>query len=205
MIGDVVEGFEQSVFEDAVKAALAKRIGEEPDIIGVNLNYGVVPFIRLEGKKVDWQELAAALARQTGVGVTCIAHCDWSFADRPDEEATFVAFAVPGVSEDYRDDPYRNLIKAVDPTTAPSEEDFINLNRARRILGGHLQELSGRRESLIAAGRDEGDIVGRIEAIEKLKELTAGDRDAVRSVLELDFDAAVAVHEGELEPVSPRM
>lgn len=207
MIGEITKDFNQTYFEDAVKAVLAKRIGEDPDIIGGrnNVNFGVVPFVRLEGKRLDWQEVAAALARQTGVGVTCVAHCDWSFVDRPDEEATFIAFAVPGVSEDYRDHPYRNMVTAVDPATAPSEEDFSNLHRARRIVVAHLQELNGRRETLIAAGRDEHGVLGRIEEVTKLKELAAGDRDAVKSVLELDFDTAVSFLVAEPDAASQCM
>lgn len=200
---------EQSNFEDAVRSALAKRIGYDPDIIDDNENFGVVPFIRLDNSECrrvgDWQELAAELARETGVGVTCIANCDWNMMKGPNEEATFITFAVPGVSENYRDDPYRNLIVAVDAASAPSAEDFEKLKRARRIVAGHLLELAGRLETLIAAGKNERDVLGRIEEIEKLKELTAGGREAVNAVLALDFDAAVAAQSAEAAPATPRM
>lgn len=210
MTAVVVNDMEQSNFEDAVRSALAKRLGYEPDIIGEenNVNYGVVPFIRLDGSECrridDWQEVAAELARETGVGVSCIANCDWCLMQGPDEEATFIAFAVPGLADNYRDDQYRNMIVAVDPSTAPSAEDFANLKRARRIVAGHLLELAGRLETWIAAGKNERDLLGRIEEIEKLKELAAGDREAVKALLDLDFDAAVA-QLPEVAPASPRM
>jgi 2-methylisocitrate lyase-like PEP mutase family enzyme len=65
-------------FEDAVSAAIEKRIGM-PATIFDSSNYGVIAIERLTGSdadKINWQEVAAELARTTGVGVTCIANCD---------------------------------------------------------------------------------------------------------------------------------
>jgi hypothetical protein len=193
---------EQSNFEDAVMAAIEKRIGGTVEMFE-SANLGVVAFERLsdsEARKVDWQELAAALARDTGVGVTCVVHTHWSFDDRCDEEATFISFDLPGVPEDYRDDKYRNLITAVDPLTAPSEQDFVNAKRARSIVAGHLRELGSRREVLVSARKSERDVVVRIAEIETLKDLEASEQGAVAAVLELDFDRALQAIAAAPEP-----
>jgi hypothetical protein len=198
---------EQSNFEDAVAAALLKRIGWEIDVYE-SANLGVVAVARLEGSdrgKVDWQEVAAELARETGVGVTCIANCDWSFDDRPDEEATFIAFACPGVPDGYRDDAYRNQIRAVDPDTAPSQQDFDDARRARKIVAAHLRELDGLREKLIAAGKSDHEATDAYIAAEELKDVTAFERDAVKAVLALDFAGAVASLPKDPESPAPRM
>lgn len=206
---------DQSNFEDAVSAAISKRLSPDgavcpsfsPDIYESS-TLGVVAFSRLEGrdsKRVYWQEVAAELARETGVGVVCVANCDWKFDDRPyEEEATFIAFDLPSVTGSYRDDPYRNMIFAVDPATAPAQVDFDNLKRARRIVDSHVHELKFRMETLVAAGKSERDVLGRIALIEALAKLEASDREAVKAVLDLNFDAAIAAA-AEPEVNSPRM
>lgn len=193
------KNMDQSNLEDAVAAALEKRTGSYLDTFP-SANFGVVAFERLTGsdaRKVEWQEVAAALARETGIGVSCIAHADWTFDDRCDEEATFIAFTVPGVPKDYLDDS-RNCIEPVDPETAPSVEDFANAKRARSIVKDHLNELGARRDMLISAQKSEREVLGRIAEIEKLKDLAASEREAVAAVLNLDFDQAL----GALEPVA---
>ena len=62
--------------------------------------------------KMDWQTTAEELAHRTGLGVVCVADCDWGFDDSHDEEATLIAFDVPDLPQDYRDD-HRNLIHPV--------------------------------------------------------------------------------------------
>jgi hypothetical protein len=197
---------DQTNFEDVVSAAIARRLGGMPPDIYESNTLGVVAIGRLEGQdsaRVDWQEVAAELARETGVGVVCIANCDWTFDDRHDEEATFISFDLPSVTGSYRNDPYRNHISPVDPAAAPAQADFDNLKRARGIVKNHLGELRARRETLISAKKDERPVLDRIEEIERLKDLEAGDRDAVKAVLDLDFDAAVLIVAAE--PASPRM
>ncbi|MGY3581942.1 hypothetical protein ACVIGB_001135 [Bradyrhizobium sp. USDA 4341] len=191
---------EQSNFEDAVSAAIEKRIGSPVEIYE-SANLGVVAFARLTdyGGKLEWQELAAALARDTGVGVTCVANTDWTFDDRCDEAATFIAFDLPSVPENYRDHKYRNMIEAVDPFTAPSTQEFADAKRARSIVGDHLRELGSRYEMLIAARKNDRDVLNRIAEIETLKDLRAVDRAAVAAVLELDFDRALQAMTAEPE------
>jgi hypothetical protein len=195
---------EQSNFEDAVLAAIEKRIGGAVEMFDSD-NLGVVAFERLSGSdagKIDWQELAAALARDTGVGVTCVVHTHWAFDDRCDEEATFIAFDLPSVPADYRDDKYRNLISAVDPSNAPTEQDFVNAKRARTIVDNHLRELEARREMLVSARKYEREVSIRIAEIETLKELEASEQEAVAAVLELDFDRALQVIAATAEAVA---
>lgn len=190
---------DQSSLEDAVSKALEKRLGSPVEIYE-SANFGVVAFERLTGsdaRKVEWQELAAELARETGIGISCVANADWQCDDREwDEEATFIAFTVPGVPENYLDDS-RNGIVPVDPATAPSAEDFVNAKRARLIVKNHLLELGSKRDMLISAQRSEREVLDRIADIEKLKDLAASDREAVAAVLNLDFDQAL----GAVQPV----
>ena len=85
---------------------------------------GVIAFERMEttGRDdLDWPACAQAVADATGLVVLAVAHCDWSFDDRCDEEATFIAFDVPGVPEDYAAPHGRNRIAgAAHPRTAPT-------------------------------------------------------------------------------------
>lgn len=203
----LVNDMDQSNLEEAVVAALEKRIGWQTETYE-SANYGVVAVPRLEGedwRKVDWQEIAAELARETGIGVTCVANCDWTFSDKCDEEATFVAFACPGVPEGYRDDAYRNLIRRVDPDTAPSQQDFDDAKRARRIVKARLLELQGRREMLIAAGKSDREATDELVTAEELKGLTAFDREALSAVLELDFARAAEAVSKDVPAPAPGM
>ena len=184
---------DQSNLEDAVLEAIEKRIGA-PVQIFESANFGVVAFERLTGSdrsKVDFQEVAAQLARSTGIGVCCVCNADWTFDDKCDEEATFIAFDLPSVPADYKDNSHRNMIEAVDPETAPSAEDFVNARRARSIVKDHLVELAARRDVLIGAQKSEGNVLDRIADIETLKDLAASEREAVAAILDLDFDRAI--------------
>lgn len=201
-------GMTQGELEQAVCAAIEKRLGSPVEIFD-SVHHGVVAFERLgdwEADRIDWQEVAAELARETGIGVTCVVDCDWSFDDRCDEEATFVSFALPSVPEDYRDDEFRNQIRAVDPRTAPSQQDFDDLKRARLIVERHLAELAARRDKLTAAKKPIDEVVDRIASVERLKRIEAGDRAPVAALLALDFDGAMAaLPEPEAEAPSPGM
>lgn len=185
---------DQSNLEDAVSAAIRKRIGCEPGTLE-SVDEGVVAIPRLDGPdfgKVDWQEVAAELARETGLGVLCVANCDWQNMEGPDEEATFIAFDLPTVPENYRADPYRNLITAVDPANAPSQQDFDNLKAATRIVTARIDELKAKQAQLAAAQKPIDRVVADLDEISRLKALTAEDRDAVSKVVDLDFAGALA-------------
>ncbi len=206
---ELVNGMDQSNLEDAVLAAIEKRIGA-PVAVFESANYGVVAIERLTGRdadRVDWDEVAAELARTTGVGVTCVANCDWTFDDRPDEEATYVAFACPGVeAAGYAHDEYRDLLSDdYDPATAPSQQDFDNLKKAQRIVKEYLIELDGRRGKLIAAGKSDAAPTDEMVDVEELKKLLVTERDAVKAVLELDFARAIALSAKEPEAPAPGM
>jgi hypothetical protein len=197
-----VNGMDQSNFEDAVCDAIEKRIGSRPTAFA-SATYGVVAIERLTGRdaKVDWDEVAAELARTTGVGVTCVANCDWTFDDQPDEEATYIAFACPNVPADYAHSEYRSLLSGeFDPATAPSQQDFDNLKKARRIVEEHLRELDGRQGMLVAAGQNDRSVGNDIFDAERLKGLGASDREAVAAVLALDFPLASSLVEAPAAP-----
>ncbi len=83
---------------------------------------GVVAFERLgigDDHRMDWQAFARAVAERTGMGVLCVACCDWERVGDCDVEATFVAFDLPETPQAYRSDQYGNLIT---PVQAPSRE-----------------------------------------------------------------------------------
>lgn len=78
---------------------------------------GVVAIERIDGYgtiPIEWQNVASLLANETGLAVVCIADCHWGFDDRCDEKATFIAFDVPDLSDEYRND-NRNKISLVEP------------------------------------------------------------------------------------------
>lgn len=105
---EAAEAFDRDVAEDAVNEAL-----EGVEIFPSRVP-GVVAFERVED--CDWDELAARLAEAVGHPVACIATADWNFDDRHDEEAVFVAFAIPSLPADYAED-HRNLMT---PRAVPS-------------------------------------------------------------------------------------
>lgn len=105
---EAAEGFDRDLAEDAVGEAL-----EGVEIFPSRVP-GVVAFERVEAR--DWNELAACLSEAVGHPVACIATADWNFDDSNDEEAVFVAFAIPSLPADYADD-LRNLMT---PRLVPS-------------------------------------------------------------------------------------
>jgi hypothetical protein len=105
---EAADAFDRSLAEDAVSEALG---GVE---IFDSRVPGVVAFERVDVQ--DWNAFATDLAAKVGHPVACIASADWSFDDRHDEEAVYVAFAIPSLPADYADD-HRNLMSA---RTVPS-------------------------------------------------------------------------------------
>src|SRR5690606_1134501 len=93
---------------------------------------GVIALERPGGsdtRKFRWDELAAEIARKTGLGVNSIVHCDWEQVDDADEEAVYIAIEIPSLPTNYRDDPYRNQISARSPEDVPAVEDFVARDR----------------------------------------------------------------------------
>jgi len=101
------------------REAAAVALDQYMDLVGVGMvtvfesrTPGVMAFERLtarEAAPVDWDMLAQVLSAAGGAPVVCVAPCDWSFDDSHDEEATLVAFDVPGLDDGYRDDPRNEL------------------------------------------------------------------------------------------------
>ncbi len=105
---------------DMVEVHVMEAIAEATDGRGIDVlsssAEGVVAFERMDASQaVDWDALADALRERTGLDVACIADCDWSFDDREDEKATFIAFDVPGLDDDYRQS-YRNKLTQPTPS-----------------------------------------------------------------------------------------
>ncbi len=95
--------FDPTIAEDALQAYMNRIFGGGLETFESSA-VGVVAFERLSGNdddKVDWDALATEMSRAAGFPVACIANADWSLDGRCDEEATFVAFQVPGVDPDY--------------------------------------------------------------------------------------------------------
>lgn len=75
---------------------------------------GVIAFERLDFRdesKIDWAKFQIDMKTATGFNAICVANCDWTFDEKCDEEATLVAFDVPGLPPEYRND-YRNKLPA---------------------------------------------------------------------------------------------
>lgn len=109
------EGFDRTVAEDAIDAYMTSKLGGSFAFFE-SANPGVLAMERPDyndSERIDWDELAARLKEATGVKVACVAQCEWSFDDRCDEEAVFIAFDIPSLPEDYADDS-RDLLTAED-------------------------------------------------------------------------------------------
>ncbi|MEH2613239.1 hypothetical protein [Bradyrhizobium sp. AZCC 1693] len=110
-------------FEDAIKAAVQKRIGSPIKIYNSKATpNGVFLFERLQendAQSTNWQEVAVELARVTDVAVLSIFH-SWA-VENSSIDLTVVAFYFPGLTEGYWNDS-RNLIEPVDPSGNIFEE-----------------------------------------------------------------------------------
>lgn len=188
-------GFDASIAEDAINKFLEKSLGGMYATLESDVP-GVVAFERMDGfgkPQFDWNELACAVARDTGYTLVCIANADWGRNDGPDEEATYFAFEVPDFDPNYND-PYRNLIDGpITPTTATST-DFENWRTARTYVEGRFEELKGKMKytsgAEFAAAKQDSENLIRIG-----KELRAWDRDIVSALLVHDLPQAIAAQE----------
>lgn len=115
--------FDRDAAEDAVQAYLNKK-----DLfvsIFESSADGVVAFERLDSydsEKVDFDDMARHLSEAMGVTVVNIARCDWSFSDRCDDEAHYVAFGVPGLDPDYAETYRTELSEAYLESIEPEAE-----------------------------------------------------------------------------------
>ena len=198
--------FDRDEAEEALQEILSKKLGGAVEIYE-STTPCVVAFARLDAydiRKVDFQEVAAMLARKLGIGVVCIASADWTFDDKCDEEATYIAFE--GAPEDY-DSPWRNDIVPVTPEDAPSEQDFADARKARAIVVDAVAGIAARVSMLRRARKPDA---GAIDAADReaaglatLKDIAAGERETVSAILDLDLDRAVALHRDALAERAP--
>jgi hypothetical protein len=107
--------YDRTPFEKGIKTAIEGRIGSSVNIYNRHPRPGVFAFERLNDiyAKINWQEVAAELARETNVEVLFIGH---SWTGPPDNlDITFIAFHVPHLTEGYVED-NRNMIEPVGPS-----------------------------------------------------------------------------------------
>lgn len=191
--------FDPTVAEDALQEVMGTMFGGTVEIYD-SVVPGVIAFERIyprdaDNKTFTWQEAAAAIALKTGYDVIAIAHCDWTFDDRPhDEEAILIAFDTPSLPEDYRNE-HRNMIYRVDAASAPTAADFAAYRKASALLEARTRELSGRIDQLVATESKSSEIEGNLAELNELREsIGADDRDIVAQVLKLDFDGALETY-----------
>lgn len=182
--------------EAALIKAISERIGCDPDLLDSETP-GVVAISRLDSRDsslLDWQEVASVVAREIGVGVVCVANCDWNMVDDCDEEATLIAFDVPDLPEEYRND-YRNQIEAVDPNTAPTAADFRRHRRARQIIASHVNELESAARTRKLAGMSADDLAKRLSAVSQAAASleVSSSSDVYTAIETLDFDQFIAL------------
>jgi hypothetical protein len=156
-----------------------------------------------DADRVDWQEIASEVARATGLGILCVANCDWLMDDDCDEEATLFAFDVSDLPEEYRND-HRNEITPVDPATAPTADDFNRHRFVKEIITAHLSELAAvQAKARLVVGEDFDAIAERIAEVKQAEEAleVAGAEELFAAVEALDFDTFVQL---SLQPEAAR-
>lgn len=107
------DGFDRASVEEALQKAMTDMLGGGVEIYDSAVP-GVIAFERID---IDVQRLGDRLSKDIGIGVVCIANCDWTFDGRHDEEAILIAFDIPSVPDDYRDD-WRNEYSPSKPDDA---------------------------------------------------------------------------------------
>lgn len=210
---ETAEGFDRSVVEDIVQAYFERTIGG-PLAMFESSNPGVIAFERPTGtdaSKTDWDELAADIVRGTGIGVDLIANADWTFDDRPDEEAVYIACRIPSLPFDYsfEDNKYRAIIDPMLPGGAPSTEDFAKAREAKVVARAHVKELQARTEyetgAALEATKD------RLEAMKSMigvGDVSARNMELIEALHARDFDRAIEIAKSLTVPLdetsSPR-
>lgn len=187
--------FDPSIAEDAIDDYFISR-GSNGYATFDSSTPGVVAFERIS-ENLAWDELAAHVVRKTGYTLTCIADADWSFNDQPDEEATWFAFETEGLTDDYRDDPYRNkLQRPFTPETAPTAEDFARRNQALKFVVAHRDELAARLRYIGNSGDEYEDTVRRSSFLNRITaDLDASQQDVIQALLDRDVDKAMELHD----------
>jgi hypothetical protein len=207
------EGFDRAAVEAVVESFFERKTGDTPAILD-SAQPGVIAIERPDvlGKPFHWDELAAEIARETGSRVECIANCEWTRDDGPDEEAVYIACTIPSLNPGYgyADNMWRNMIGPVSRETAPSAEQFAARDEAMTFVRGHCKELRARREYLSGGEADANE--HRISFLENVLHdgLDAGQVEIVARLCARDVDGAIAVardEEPSLVPSSdaPRM
>lgn len=197
------EGFERTEVEDIINDFFTRKVGGPFSILESSVP-GVIALERPDSydtRKFHWDELAAEIARKTGLGVNSIVHCDWQNVDDADSEAVYIAVEIPSLPKDYRDDEWRNQITARSPVDVPTPEDFAARDRALLFAEAHLEELRARRKYAT-----EAEIVGidrHIEFLRNVQGLQADDKAVVQALLDRDVEAAIEASQPEGQAPTP--
>jgi hypothetical protein len=114
--------YDRAPFEKAIKTAIEGRIGSPVNIYNSHPRPGVFSFERLNdtyAQRINWQEVATELARETNIAVLFVGH---TWTGPPDNlDITLIAFHVPHLTEGYVED-NRNVIEPVSPSGHTFEE-----------------------------------------------------------------------------------
>lgn len=112
-----VQVLDRANAELAIEEYIVSKLGMPLEIF-LSKTPGVIAMERpsyIDEDKIDFEELAAFVSAKVGVDVVAIDHCDWSFDDDCDQEAIYIAFDVPELEPEYREE-NSNLIKRDQPT-----------------------------------------------------------------------------------------
>lgn len=203
------ENFDRSLAEEAMDRFFTDKIGGPMGTLVSDVP-GVIAMPRLSGydtDKVDWNEFACRVARETGYTILAVANCDWEQEDDCDEEATYVSFQIPSLPENYRDDEWRNNIDGPIGPDMASEEDFAAYRKAETYGKARLRELKAKLGYAQDFERDATQLeVDQLDAI--LPVVRAWHRDAVAALNNRDVAGAHGVISAELDdapaPTTPR-
>lgn len=102
---ELAEGFDRALAENIIQDFMTEKLKGGVETFESSAT-GVIAIERLsyiDTDKFDWDDLTERLEEKLGIGVAAIEDCDWSFDDRCDEEATYIAFRIPSLAKGYAD------------------------------------------------------------------------------------------------------
>jgi hypothetical protein len=103
---ELSEGFDRALAESIVQDFMIEKLKGGVATFESSTT-GVIALERLsyiDTDKFEWDDLAELLEEKLGIPVAAIEDCDWSFDDRCDEEATYIAFRIPSLEKGYAEE-----------------------------------------------------------------------------------------------------
>jgi len=145
-----------------VQAVLLDYIGKFPVFVSDRRRApGVIVIKRFTPSKVghvNWQDVAADIARKTNLRVLCVADDKWKFGD-VDIDVTLFAFDVHELPDRYKSHP-ANKIEPVDPSSEPSKH-AVSVKRLRKLLNiveGRIRVINGAIRARNRSGLDASEL-----------------------------------------------